>query len=308
MIDVTLLGTAALMPIPERALTAATVTCGGRTMLLDCGEGTQSAARPAGVSLMKADVIALTHYHGDHIFGLPGLMQSMSVAGRTDPLTITGPEGLEAAMRPILELTGRIGYEVRLMAVPDEGLQLSKLNGGWPEEAVLTAYKTEHRISSQGYCFRLGRAGKFQPERAKALGVPVNQWGQLQKGQPVRVGDAVVQPEEVLGEPRKGLKLIFSGDTALCDSLVRAAEGADLMICEATYGENDQAQLAVDHGHMNFAQAACAAKRAGVRQLWLAHYSQMVEDPALYLPNATDIFENTLCGTDGMAMTLRFEN
>ena len=293
MLDVTLLGTAALMPIPERALTAATLTCAGRTILFDCGEGTQTAARRAGVSLMKADVIALTHYHGDHVFGLPGLMQTLEVFGRTQPLTLVGPEGLEAAMRPILELVGHTSYPVRLATLPEDGLKLGELARGWPEAARLTAFPTAHRVPSQGYCFTLDRAGKFLPDRARALGVPVNEWS--------------LRPEDVLGAPRKGLKFVFTGDTAPCDSLVDAAKGADLMICEATYGEDGQAQLAREHGHMVFAQAAGMARRAGVKRLWLAHYSQMVEDPSAYLPNAAALFEDTVCGEDGLSVTLRFE-
>ena len=307
MLDVTLLGTAALMPIPDRALTAATLTCAGRTILFDCGEGTQTAVRRAGVSLMKADVIALTHYHGDHVFGLPGLMQTMEVLGRTQPLTVVGPAGLRAALRPILELVGHTGYPVRLAELPEGGVCMRELAGGWPEAARLTAFETVHRVVSQGYSFTLGRAGKFLPDRAKALGVPVNQWSLLQKGQSVRVGERTVFPGDVLGEARRGLKFVFTGDTARCDSLAEGARGADLMISEATYGENDQGEMAAAYGHMTFAQAAEVARRAGVRRLWLAHYSQMVEDPGEYLPNATAVFENTLCGEDGMSMTLRFE-
>lgn len=307
MLDITLLGTAALMPIPDRALTAAALTCAGRTILFDCGEGTQSAARRAGVSLMKVDVIALTHYHGDHIFGLPGLMQTQEVFGRTQPLTIVGPAGLNASLRPILELVGHTGYPVRLAELPAGGVRLRELAQGWPEAARLIPFPTEHRVISQGYSFTLERAGKFMPDRAKALGVPINRWGLLQKGRSVQLGDVTVQPWDVLGEPRKGLKFVFTGDTALCDGLVSAAEGADLMICEATYGENEQASLAREHGHMVFAQAAEAAKRAGVKRLWLAHYSQMVEDPQAYLPNAKAVFEDAVCGEDGMSATLRFE-
>jgi len=308
MIDITLLGTAALVPIPERSLTSATLVCAGHTILFDCGEGTQCAARRAGVSLMKADMIALTHYHGDHIFGMPGLLQTMTSMGRTEKLVITGPEGLEEAMEPIMKLTGWTSYEIRLMSMPEEGLRLCELGGGWPDGAVLSAFRTEHRVSSQGYCFTLSRAGKFMPQRARELDVPTNQWGILQKGGTVQVGDVTVTPEMVLGAPRKGLKFVFSGDTAQCDSLVEAARGADLLICEATYGENGQAQLAIDHGHMNFAQAAEVAVQAEAKRLWLAHYSQMVEDPGQYLGNATAIFPNTECGEDGKATVLRFED
>ena len=307
MIDIALLGTSALVPLPDRALTAVTLTCGGHTILFDCGEGTQAAARKAGVSLMKADMIALTHYHGDHIFGLPGLLQTLSCLGRVQPLYITGPAGLREELAPILKLAGWTSYEIILFRLPEEGLLLEELIRGWPSEAKLISFATEHRVPSQGYCFTLGRAGKFMPEKAKALGVPMNQWGLLQKGQCVQVGDAMIRPEQVLGEPRKGLKFVFSGDTAACPGLTDAAKDADLLISEATYGENAQAELAIDHGHMNFAQAAAIAKQAGVKQLWLAHYSQMIEDPQAYLPNAAEIFEHTVCGQDGMRPTLAFE-
>lgn len=307
MIDVTLLGTSALLPLPERAETAATLTCAGRTILFDCGEGTQTAARKAGVSLMKADLIALTHYHGDHIFGLPGLLQSLSCAGRTQPLRITGPAGLREAMQPILALTGGTAYPIDLIYIPEGGLRMAELDDAWPAQAYLTAFGTAHRVPSQGYGFTLGRAGKFMPERARALGVPVGLWGALQKGQSVRVGGTLILPEQVLGGPRKGLKVVFSGDTAACDALTDAAAGADLLISEATYAENEQAEMAAERGHMTFAQAAETAARAGVRALWLAHYSQMIEDPMAYLPIAQAVFPGTVCGQDGMRATLRFE-
>ena len=153
----------------------------------------------------------------------------------------------------------------------------------------------------------MGRAGKFNPQKAQELNVPIKQWGILQRGQSVQVGDNVILPEQVLGEPRKGLKFIFTGDTAQCDSIITAAENADLMICDGTYGENEQAEMAIEYGHMNFAQAATIAKKANVNQLWLTHYSQMITDPKIYLPNATSIFENTICGKDGMSTTLKFK-
>ena len=309
MIDITLIGTSALAPIPERALTAAFLSCGGHSILFDCGEGTQSAARKAGVGLMKTDIIALTHYHGDHIFGLPGLLQTMCNMERTETLYITGPEGLQEELAPILKLAGFLSYPVELIEISSDGLKLSELIKGWAVETKLTTFKTDHRVASQGYCFTLGRAGKFMPQKAKELGIPVNQWGLLQKGQTIQLGDTTILPEQVLGEPRRGLKFVFTGDTAICDSLIDAAKDADLMICEATYGEFEQAPGAVEKGrHMVFAQAAHVAKSAGVKQLWLAHYSQMITDPQDYLPNATAIFENTVCGKDGMKTTLRFEN
>lgn len=308
MIDITLIGTSALLPIPSRALTAAFLSCGGHSILFDCGEGTQMAARKAGVNLMKTDIIALTHYHGDHILGLPGLLKTMRRAQRTEPIYITGPEGLwNKAMEPILRLTGKTPYPIELIEIPAEGLQLSDLIKSW-EAAKLTAFKTVHKVASQGYSFTLSRAGKFLPQKAKELGIPVNQWSILQKGQSVQVGDTTILPEQVLGEPRRGLKFVFTGDTTICDSLIDAAKDADLMISEATYGDNDQMLKAIDHGHMTFAQAAEVAQRANVKQLWLAHFSQMILEPKEYLPNATAIFPNAICGKDGLSTTLRFEN
>lgn len=307
MIDITLIGTAALFPLPERALTSIQLSVNGRTILFDAGEGTQTAARKAGISIMKTDIIALTHYHGDHIFGLPGILQTMCSMGRTEKLYITGPEGLNEAMEPILKLGGWTSYEIVLVEMPKEGLNLSSLIKGWPEGAILSAFPTEHRIPSQGYCFTLNRKAKFMHEKAKALGVPNNMWGQLQKGNSVEVNGRTVSPAEVMGEKRKGLKFVYSGDTATCDALILESVDADLLILEATYGENEQAQLAADHGHMNFRQAAEVARSAQAKELWLAHYSQMIENPELYKANAAAVFENTVCGKDGMKTTLQFD-
>lgn len=304
MIDVTLLGTAALMPLPERALSSVFLSCGGHSILFDCGEGTQSAARKWGVSLMKTDIIALTHYHGDHYFGLPGLLQTMNSMNREIPLTITGPMGLREAMAPILALTGWVQYPIRLLELPANGIDLSEFYPG----ARLTPIPTDHRVSSQGYVFTLSRPGKFQPEKARALGLPYRLWGLLQKGQTVRWEGKDYTPSQVLGEPRRGLKVVFTGDTAYCKSLVEASGEADLLICDATYAEPHQAELAIQHGHMNFAQAACLAAEARVRRLWLTHFSQMIQEPEEALPNAAVVFPDAQCGQDGMTIQLRFEN
>lgn len=306
MIDITLIGTGALLPLPDRALTSAALTCRGRTILFDCGEGTQTAARKARVNFMKTDMIALTHYHGDHIFGLPGLLQTLFSMGREKPLYIVGPEGLQEAMSPIIALAGELSYELRLMELPEGGIMMETLIPEWPSEAHLLPIKTNHRIPSQGYCFTLRRAGKFLPEKAKALGVPVNLWFRLQKGETVQTENAVIAPEQVLSEPRKGLKFVFTGDTAPCEALELAAQDADLMVSEATYGENEQTALALERGHMTFALASQLAKRANAERLWLAHYSPRKDDPLAYLPNAREFFPEAVCGEDGMSITLDF--
>ena len=308
MIDVTLLGTAALAPIPERALSSALLTCGGHSVLFDCGEGTQTAAMKAGVSLMKTDIIAITHYHGDHIFGIPGLLQTMFSRGRTEPIYFAGPEGLREIMSLMMSLTGELSFDVGLVEIPADGLRLCEIVDGWPAEAVLSAFPVKHRCVAQGYSFTLGRAGKFNPERARELGVPLKLWRELQKGNAVVVDGREIVPGQVMGERRRGLKVVFTGDTAMCDTLVDGAGGADVLICDATYGDNDDAGKAESRGHMCFSQAAECARLAGAKSLWLTHYSQSVTHPAMFLPNARAIFPETVCGYDGMFATLRFES
>lgn len=308
MIDITLLGTAALSPIPERALSSALLVCGGHSILFDCGEGTQTAAIKSGVSLMKTDIIALTHYHGDHFFGIPGLLQTMFSRGRTEPLYITGPEGLYDVMRAVMYLAGGLTFEVGLFEIPADGLRLCELVAGWPSEAVLSTFPAKHRCVAQGYSFTLGRAGKFNPERARELGVPVKLWRELQGGNTVIVDGREIMPCQVMGERRRGLKVVFTGDTAVSESVVDGARGADILICDATYGDNAHAEKAETRGHMCFSQAAECARLAGVKCLWLTHFSQSVTHPAMFLNNATEIFPETVCGYDGMSATLRFES
>lgn len=300
MIDFTLIGTAATMPLPERALSAAVLRWDGCTILFDCGEGTQTAARKAKVSLMKTDIIALTHYHGDHIFGLPGLLQSMDCLGRKSPLLITGPEGIEEALTPILKLAGNLQFEIKTVSGEIH------MKG-----ATLKPFEANHRVSAVGYVFSLPRPPKFLADKAKKLGIPVKLWSKIQKSDPETVFSfegMEIKAAEVMGEERRGLKLVFSGDTAPCESMTRAAENADLLVCDATYGEDSQADLAEKYGHCTFRQAAETAAEARVRRLWLTHYSQIIKDPGEYLPEAKSIFSETECGRDGMSIKLAFED
>ena len=307
MIDFTLLGTAALLPLPDRALTAGVLRYKGLTVLFDCGEGTQAAARKAGVNIIGADMIALSHYHGDHIFGLPGLLQTMLSMGRTEPLPVLGPKGLRAAMKPVLALSGPLPFPVLLREMkPGESLPLDGLDPSWPAEAALSAIPTAHRVPSCGYAFRVRRAGRFLPEKAEALGLPKPMWGLLQKGESVSLNGRDILPGEVTGPERKGLKLVFTGDTSPCPALTEGAKDADLLICEATYGDDADEGLAKERGHMTFAQAGRLARDAGVQRLWLSHFSQKLKEPAEYLPAARQFFPDAVCGADGMSIHLGF--
>lgn len=308
MLTITLLGTAATMPLPERALSAAYSECGGHGLLLDCGEGTQAAARRTGVNLMKADAVCLTHYHGDHIFGLPGLLQTLGAQGRERPLALLGPEGLPEIWAAVRALTGSLPYPVRLCEqAAGQPLALETLAEGWPAGAALVPFATRHRVRSLGYRLELPRAGKFLPERARALGVPVQQWRLLQRGQTVMASGAEVHPADVMGAPRRGLSFVFSGDTSPCPGLVQAAQGADLLICDATYALPEQAGQAKQWGHSTFGQSAALAAQAGAKRLWLTHYSPMITDPEAELHQAQAAFPAAECGFDGKRITLQYE-
>ncbi len=311
MMEITLLGCAGAVPLPDRALTSCVLTVGGRSILFDCGEGTQTSARRAGINLMRVDVIALTHYHGDHIFGIPGLLQSMDLAGRTDPLYIVGPvrEGLsiEYELSAVLALSGRPGYELRLLAMPAEGLDMRKLSGDWPHFSKFRAFPTVHRVCSQGYVFELGRRGRFLPEKAKETGVPVKLWNVLQNGEDILFDGRTVRSADVTGPERKGLKFVFSGDTGYCRQLADNASGADLFVCESTYGDDDQSELAAGYGHMTFSQAGRAASEAGAARLWLTHFSQRIRNPEEFMHFAREQFPDAEAGYDGKRISLQFE-
>ncbi len=300
MVTVTLLGTAATMPLPGRALTAAHLAWGGQSVLFDCGEGTQVAARRAGAKLSGMAALCLTHYHGDHVFGLPGLLQTLGCQGRTQPLLLAGPEGLADFWGVMRRLCGPLPYPVIPADMRDGPLRL-------PGGAEIAAVPTRHRVPSFGYCFTLPRAGRFDPARARALGVPVRDWKGLQAGETLDMAGRSVRPEEVCGPARRGLRVVFSGDTAPCPALEAAARDADLLICDATYAEDAQAAEAARYGHSTFRQSAALAARAGARRLWLAHYSPRIEEPERYLPAAQAKFPAAECGFDGKALTLRFE-
>ena len=307
MLTITLLGTAATMPLPDRALSTAFAACGGHGLLFDCGEGTQAAARRAGVNLMRADAVCLTHYHGDHIFGLPGLLQTLGAQGRTRPLLLVGPKGLAGIWSAVRALTGPLPYAVRLQEA-DGPLALDALSEGWPADAVLRPFATRHRVPSVGYRLELPRAGRFDPARARALGVPVQQWKMLQQGQSVALADGSrAAPESVLGPARQGLSFLFSGDTAPCAALEQAAAEVDLLLCDATYALPEQAAQAKQYGHSTFGQSAALAAKAGAKRLWLVHYSPMITDPEEELAQAQSLFPAAECGFDGKSIALQYE-
>ena len=301
MLDVCLLGSGGMMPLPYRWLTSLMTRFNGSSLLIDCGEGTQIAIKEKGWSFKPIDVICFTHYHGDHISGLPGLLLTMGNADRKEPLTLIGPKGLErvvSALRVIApELPFPITYKEILGAE-----QTFELNG-----YRLKAFRVNHNVLCYGYTMEIDRAGKFDVERAKEQGIPQKYWKHLQKGETIETENGILTPDMVLGPPRKGLKLTYTTDTRPTNSIRENAKDSDLFICEGMYGEKEKAAKAVEYKHMTFYEAAHLAKDAQVKEMWLTHYSPSLTRPEEYMDEVRRIFPEAKAGKDRMSRELAFE-
>ncbi|MGN0359185.1 MAG: ribonuclease Z [Hominisplanchenecus sp.] len=301
MLDVCLLGTGGMMPLPRRWLTALMLRYNGSSILIDCGEGTQIAVKEKGWSFKPIDVICFTHYHGDHISGLPGLLLTMGNAERQEPLTLIGPKGLERVVNALRVIAPELPFELRFLEI--QGAEQSFEMEGYR----IRAFKVNHNVLCYGYTIEIDRAGRFDAERAKAAGIPLKCWNPLQKGQIVEMEGKRYTPDMVLGAPRKGIKLTYCTDTRPVQSIAEHAQGSDLFICEGMYGEPDKEQKAREYKHMTFREAAKLAKAAEVKEMWLTHYSPSLVRPEEFLEDARKIFPDTYPGKDGKSVELRFE-
>ncbi|MBE5951462.1 MAG: ribonuclease Z [Lachnospiraceae bacterium] len=301
MLDLSLLGTGGMMPLPGRWLTALMTRYNGKGLLIDCGEGTQIALKQCGWSCHDIDVICFTHYHGDHISGLPGLLLSMGNAERKEPVTLVGPKGLERVVSALRVIAPELPFELKFIEIPSAEFHL-ELCG-----YQIDAFRVNHNVVCYGYTLSIKRGGRFYAEKAQELQIPLKFWNRLQKGETITDGEITYTPDMVLGPERKGIKLTYCTDTRPTQSLVKYAEHADLLICEGMYGEAEKQARASEYKHMTFAEAARVAKEAEVAELWLTHYSPSLIRPKDALPEAKQIFANTKCGKDGMSITLEFD-
>ena len=301
MIDVCLLGTGGMMPLPYRYLTAMMARYNGKSILIDCGEGTQIAMKQKGWSPKPIDVICFTHFHADHISGLPGMLLTMGNAERTEPLLIIGPKGLEKVVGALRMIAPELPFELRFheLSQPFEQIDMGDYR--------IEAFRVNHNVICYGYNLIVERAGRFQVEKAKALGLPVQLWNPLQKGNVVEFEGKTYTPDMVMGSPRKGIKVTYCTDTRPTRSIEENAAHSDLFICEGMYGEPDKQQKAREHKHMTFYEAANLAKAAEVSQMWLTHYSPSLPWPDQYLPQVTKIFPKAITAKDGQTIELDFE-
>ncbi|WMC93699.1 ribonuclease Z [Kineothrix sp. MB12-C1] len=301
MLDVCLLGTGGMMPLPYRWLTSLMVRYNGKSILIDCGEGTQIAMKEKGWSPKPIDVICFTHYHADHISGLPGMLLTMGNAERTEPLLLVGPKGLTRVVSALRVIAPELPFEIEFMELTDQEERIDF------DGFRLEAFRVNHNVVCYGYNIVVERAGKFQLEKAQALAIDRKYWGRLQKGETVEIEGNTYTPEMVLGSKRKGLKVTYCTDTRPTESIVRNAQEADLFICEGMYGESDKKQKAKEYKHMTFYEAAELAKKAKVSQMWLTHFSPSLIRAEDYMDAVRKIFPRSVAGKDGKTIELMFE-
>ncbi len=299
-LSVTILGTSGGIPTVERNLPAIAIKKGREIILFDCAEGTQRQMGKAKLSVSRISKIFITHLHGDHVMGLPGILQTLSLLNRNKPLYIFGPNGLGAfigAVKTTVEFT--LTFDVYIKEIT-EGV-ICETN-----DYSIECVKTKHTISSFAYAFiEKDRPGKFHPKKAIALNIPRGPlWKKLQQGETIMLDDGIkIEPREVVDPPRLGRKIVYSGDTAPCDSVKRISKNATLLIHESTYGD-DLKEKAIETNHSSATQAAEIAKEAGAQKLILTHISQRYSNPNELLEQAQKTFQNTLIAEDLMEIIL----
>lgn len=302
MLDVCLLGCGGMMPLPYRWLTACMARYNGSSILIDCGEGTQIAIKEAGWSFKPIDVICFTHYHADHISGLPGLLLTMGNADRSEPLLIIGPKGLERVVTALRMIAPELPFEIRFRELNDDE-EVIGLNG-----YRIRAFRVNHAVTCYGYNVEIDRIGKFDIEAAKRLNIPVNCWNKLQKGMSLNIEGREYTPDMVLGKARKGIKVTYCTDTRPVPVIADMAREADLFICEGMYGEKGKEDKAREYRHMTFYEAAALAQKAQPKRFWLTHYSPSLNRPEEFMDAVRQICPQAEPGKDGKSIVLDFED
>jgi ribonuclease Z len=311
MIDVALLGIGGTLPLPDRFLSSVLIRFDGQLILIDCGEGTQVSLRKLGWGLKDISTILLTHFHADHVAGLPGLLLTIGNSGRTrdEPLTIAGPRGVQRVVESLRVIAPHLPYPVRyreLSGQSNEAIAVGSLQ--------ITACPADHDTPCLGFRLSLDRAPAFLPQRAIELGLPSQRlegqrfslWKRLQSGETVEYEGRTIRPEDVMGPPRPGVSFGFLTDSRPTQKLVEFMSDVDLLICEATYGDPADREKAIENKHMTFAETATFAAAARARQLWLTHFTSALPNPEYFRPQAEAIYPAVVIGREHLTTTLSF--
>src|SRR5207253_235115 len=308
MLSVTFLGTSAARPTVERNVSAVALVREGETLLFECGEGTQRQMMRYGVSFALSEIF-FTHFHADHFLGVIGLLRTLGLQARAEPMVLYGPKGAKKVLTQAIQLgVERVPFEVEIREVKP-GEEIGGRGNGKGETYGIHVFATEHGGGSVGYALREHeRRGRFDVEKARAAGIPEGPlWGKLSKGETVQLPDGrTVGPEGIVGGNRPGRVVVFTGDTRPCAAVVDAAQGADLLIHEATFGE-DEKERAKETGHSTAREAAQVALAAKARRLVLSHVSARYSISAEELvKEARDVFRETVVAKDGMTIEVPF--
>ncbi len=301
MLDVCLLGSGGTMPLKNRWLSSAVFRYNGRIILTDCGEGTQIAFKSAQYTFKSIDVICITHFHADHISGLPGMLLSMGNEGRTEPVLILGPKGTRKVVSSLRIIAPDLPFDIEIAEFEND--EETYYFDGFE----ITAFKVNHRVTCFGYRIDIERVGKFDSDKALYNNVPQKVWGMLQKEESVVYEGKTYTQDMVLGPKRKGIRAVYCTDTRPCESIECNCFEADLAILEGMFGSDEKEQRAKESMHMTFSEAATIAKRANCKKLWLTHFSTSMPDASLYIDEAKSIFENSEIGYDSKSECIKFE-
>jgi ribonuclease Z len=288
------------MPLPERWLACCWIEYQGKALLIDCGEGTQIALKKAGCKLSRLDILLITHFHADHIAGLPGLLLTLGNHDKKTPLLIVGPQHLKTVISSLMIIAPALPYKVEL-------IELQPNTAGTLEDDELTVsyLPLDHAIPCFGYRVSLKRLPVFNPVKAESLGIPKKHFKTLHAGKAVRLEDGrKIEPAMVLDGERKPLSVTYITDSVPAASMVHFARDTDLLVCEGMYGETEMREKMEEKGHMVFADSARLALDAGAGRLWLTHYSPAMKDPEAYIGTARRVFPASSLGYDGIKTTL----